>query len=149
MKAEKERRSRSASFVLVSCCCSNYEMSNGTVIKRPSSIHQRPSTSVRLFARNEINHRRLFALAFEKKKRKKEERNQIAKRFSSFFFVEERHLINPNRRNKAIFLTFFFFFFFLHELFHFVPCRQPRQLPLRRIVKELEQLFSNFYEISL
>lgn len=111
MKAEKERRSRSASFVLVSCCCSNYEMSNGTVIKRPSSIHQRPSTSVRLFARNEINHRRLFALAFEKKKRKKEERNQIAKRFSSFFFVEERHLINPNRRNKAIFLTFFFFFF--------------------------------------
>lgn len=113
MKAEKERRSRSASFVLVSCCCSNYEMSNGTVIKRPSSIHQRPSTSVRLFARNEINHRRLFALAFEKKKkRKKEERNQIAKRFSSFFFVEERHLINPNRRNKAIFLTFFFFFFF-------------------------------------
>lgn len=112
MKAEKERRSRSASFVLVSCCCSNYEMSNGTVIKRPSSIHQRPSTSVRLFARNEINHRRLFALAFEKKKRKKEERNQIAKRFSSFFFVEERHLINPNRGTRQFSLCSFFFFFF-------------------------------------
>lgn len=124
----KERRSRSASFVLVSCCCSNYEMSNGTVIKRPSSIHQRPSTSVRLFAKNEINHRRLFALAFKKKKKKKKKEKEIGLQSAFLRFSSSKKDISLIRTGEQGNFPYVFF----HELFYFVPCRRPRELPDRK-----------------